>query len=404
MKVGMLLSFLYSENMFVPPEVEMCTYLNKLGHDVHWLVASKELSGRIFRGNTVVYAIRYPFLLTTENLFLKVLRELIYEMIRMWSIYRIFKKEKYDILIARDNVFDGLVAALLKRTFKTRFILQLSNPLDQEWEGYKIEGNRPRIVYFLIAHFNRVILRLLLGQADLIVTASKWAAEDLLKYGVSQERVLTIPAGISYQRFNNKLSTMAKKYNLTGKRVILYVGSLAKIRKLEILVHAFNLLVASNSNIRLLMVGEGTGLDDLKKLTAELGLEERIYFTGFVKQDDVPEYITLADIAVCPVPPFSFYQMSSPLKLVEYMSMGKPVVANIEIPEQKEVVEHSGGGVLVNYEANAFADGINTLLEDEEKATEMGEKGRKWVLSNRTYDVLAAQLNKRLSQLLGCPQ
>jgi glycosyltransferase involved in cell wall biosynthesis len=104
-------------------------------------------------------------------------------------------------------------------------------------------------------------------------------------------------------------------------------------------------------------------------------------------------------VAVCPVPPYSFYRMSSPIKLYEYMAMGKPVVANVEITEHREVLEESGGGILVSHGPQGFAAGIRTLLEDTSGAAEMGERGRTWVLKNRTYELLADRLNKRLQPL-----
>lgn len=70
--------------------------------------------------------------------------------------------------------------------------------------------------------------------------------------------------------------------------------------------------------------------------------------------------------------------------MFEYMAMAKPVVANEEIPEHKEVFEESGGGISVPFGA-------------------MGRKGREWVVRNRTYEILARQVEERYLELL-CKQ
>ena len=152
--------------------------------------------------------------------------------------------------------------------------------------------------------------------------------------------------------------------------------------------------------MKLLMVGEGGDKGNPRRLATELGVGDDVVFTGKVSHPEVPNFIAAADIGVSPVPPLSFYKLSSPIKLFEYMAMAKPVVANEEIPEQKEVLGESGGGILVPFTPGAFADAIIELLANPERATEMGRMGREWVLKNRTCELLARRLEKRYLELL----
>lgn len=69
------------------------------------------------------------------------------------------------------------------------------------------------------------------------------------------------------------------------------------------------------------------------------------------------------------------------------MAINKPIVANKEIPEIRNVLDESGAGILVEFESNSFAEGMIKLLDDPVKAREMGLKGRDWVAKNRFMNI-----------------
>jgi colanic acid biosynthesis glycosyl transferase WcaI len=83
------------------------------------------------------------------------------------------------------------------------------------------------------------------------------------------------------------------------------------------------------------------------------------------------------------------------------MALAKPVVANEEIPEHSEVLRQSNAGFLVPYTPEAFAQAIIQLFDNPEKAAEMGRMGREWVIKNRSFEVLAHQVEAKFLELLG---
>jgi glycosyltransferase involved in cell wall biosynthesis len=153
-------------------------------------------------------------------------------------------------------------------------------------------------------------------------------------------------------------------------------------------------------DVKLFLVGDGGDKQNLEALATELDLADSVVFAGLVPYPQVPEYVAVADIAVSPIPPLYIYKVSSPLKLFEYMAAGKPVVANYEIPEQKYVLENSGGGVLVSFDPEALAAGLIELLGAPERARAMGQAGREWVVEHRSYEILARDLERRYLQIL----
>lgn len=129
-------------------------------------------------------------------------------------------------------------------------------------------------------------------------------------------------------------------------------------------------------------------------------MEEDIIFTGKVPYSEIPKYICLADIGLSPIVPIDNYIMSSPTKLLEYLACGIPVVGNREILDMKDIIKKSKGGILVDFNAESFAEGMKVLARNGQKNKKMGEEGRKWVINNRSYIEIANKLEKKYYNLL----
>jgi glycosyltransferase involved in cell wall biosynthesis len=368
------------------------------GHDVTWVLSSesiKEVLETTFDDVRIfVVPCRY------SDGFFKIVTMVLYALRRMRFVFRIFKQEKYNMIFVRDGMVDALLALYIKRIYKVPFVFEMSNPIEQSGEWRKFYSKHKYFWYFISkieAHLTMHILH----KADLVLPISKWLKEDFAKKGIERSKILPLPEGIDPDRFSDADGeAIRRRYNLNDLKVVIYVGTIATMRKLDVLVYAFSKVKKSSENVKLLMVGDGTDKSNLERLAGELGIPDNVVFTGQVYSHEVPNFIAAADVGVSPVPPLDFYKLSSPIKMFEYMAMGKPVVANEEIPEQKEVIEESGGGVLVKFDAESFADGIIELLDDPERATKMGRKGHEWVVKNRSYEIMAREVEKRYFVLL----
>jgi glycosyltransferase involved in cell wall biosynthesis len=95
-----------------------------------------------------------------------------------------------------------------------------------------------------------------------------------------------------------------------------------------------------------------------------------------------------AEVGLSPIPRGTLFDVSSPTKLVEYLALGIPGVAN-DIPDQQRVIEESGAGLCVPMEVDAFAEATLRLLREPGLAAHCAERGPPWVRKHRTYDILA---------------
>ena len=397
--ICMLLGLRYDPKMRIVPQIGITSYITNFGHDVAWILSSEEIADvqeTTFDGiRVLVVPCKYR-----EGL-LKPITKILYAFRRMRFVLSNFKQDRYNILFVRDSVFDALLALYIKRRYNVTFVLELSNPIEQAWEYYKLSYSKYKYLWYFISKIEAHIIMYALHKADLVLPTTKWMKEDFVKKGIQRSKMMPYPNGIDISRFTGADSeAIRRQYNLKDSIVVVYVGTIDKMRHLDILIHAFSKVKKSRKDVKLLMVGDGNDKSNLEKLAGELGIRDDVVFTGQVYFNDIPNFIAAADIGVSPIPPLSFYKLSSPIKMFEYMAVGKPVVANEEIPEQEEVIQESKGGILVKFEAESFAEGIIELLDDPERAREMGKQGQEWVVKNRSYNILARKLERKYFEVL----
>ena len=131
-----------------------------------------------------------------------------------------------------------------------------------------------------------------------------------------------------------------------SEKYVCFVGNLAAWQGVEFLIYAAPLILEKCPDVRFLVVGDGAMKNKLLEITSELGLSDKIIFTGRVPYESVPLYINAADVCVAPFIKGRNAKIGlSALKTYEYLACGKPIVAS-SIPGVKDLIELSGGGYL----------------------------------------------------------
>ena len=116
-------------------------------------------------------------------------------------------------------------------------------------------------------------------------------------------------------------------------------------------------------------------------------------FAGYLDRNKLQDHLYYCDVSISPIPPDSYYKISSPTKLYESLGNGVPVVANKGIYEQEKVILESGGGIVVDYDTTALCNAIIELLRDSKLRGEMAERGSKYVLKNYSYQAIAKKIS-----------
>ncbi|HAJ56498.1 MAG TPA: hypothetical protein DCL35_01875 [Candidatus Omnitrophica bacterium] len=271
----------------------------------------------------------------------------------------------------------------------------LGKPLHYDWDDWeeKIFFESCRITYktFFIGHTFKVLERILPVLADTVSVASRQLEHLAVKAGKKPEDIFFAPVGVDLDKFRPGLDAAAirEKYNISGP-LVLYIGQLHGAQYVDLLLGAANIVLHKNPDVRFMVVGDGFSKSRLKEHALRLGIGERVIFTGAVGHDLVPSYIAAADICTAVFKDTDVTRCKSPLKIVEYMACGKPIVAS-DVGEVRSML--AGVGMLVAAgDAGALAEGIITLLEDEDMRRGAGEVARKRAEGKYTWSKTADNL------------
>lgn len=169
-----------------------------------------------------------------------------------------------------------------------------------------------------------------------------------------------------------------------GQTVLGYVGVMGFQDGIDSLIRALHKLKTDlgRNDFYCILIGKGSSLEYLKGLVRQLELEEHVLFTGYVSHDDLLKYLSTCDICIAPDPYNPFNDRSTMIKVMEYMSLSKPVVA-YRLVEHQVTAQGAAVYAAVSDELD-FARKIEELMNDPERRRQMGALGRQ-----RAEDVLA---------------
>ncbi len=322
-------------------------------------------------------------------------------------LFKIIKNNHYDFIQVRDKVFAGLIGRLAAKKSGVPFYYWMSFPYP-EADLYRAKDFSTHFSWFMRVFYwfrgkisSFILYKLVLPKADFIFVQSDKMLQDVQKHGISEHKMMPVPMGISLSTLENYTSEPVEEERLLGKKVLIYLGTMVRIRRIDFLLDMLSEILESMPDTVLLLVGDAPSKDMafLKKRAEQLGILENVIFTGFVPMEKGWSYILRSDVCLSPFRPSPILDSTSPTKVVEYLALGKPVVANTH-PDQSKVLQESGAGYAVEYTARAFSEACIKILNDPKLGQAMGENGIKYVRDCRTYEVLSQRLELQYQSLL----
>lgn len=326
---------------------------------------------------------------------------------RRWRLVAAAARGEYDIVQVRDYIYWGIPFLIAARIARKPFVYWMSFPvLEMRWElatrPYVPISLAGRAANFLHALVGKLVFYRFLRFPDHVVVQSKRMRERLEEQGVPRALMTPVEMGVTMEKFSRDAVEASRDPRLAGRKVLIYVCSSLFGRLFHTAVGALAAVRRRGHDAVLVAVGplaphEKEALPDT---LARLGIpEDALISTGMLPLRDVLSYVKAADVCLSPVEMTRAHEVASPTKLVEYLAMGRPVVASVHY-DQSEVVGASGAGLVAAMDGDAMGEAAARLLSDPEWAEEMGAKGPAWVAANRDYRSLADRVERIYAKLL----
>ena len=232
--------------------------------------------------------------------------------------------------------------------------------------------------------------------ADSISVASTALKDLAIRRGANKRALGLVPVGADLQQFQpgRDGAAVRGKYGLGTKVVVLYHGQLHSCQYVKLFLQAARTISERDDRDRFsfMVVGSGSELGALKDFVRELGIEDMVIFTGFVSHTEVPDHIAAADICVASFEDNEVTRCKSPLKIVEYLAAGKPVVAS-GVGEAKNML--NGSGLIVQPgRSEDIASAIIKLAEDAAMRMTLSVAARKMAEEKYNWRHSAAALER----------
>ncbi len=301
-----------------------------------------------------------------------------------------------DLVIARHTLFSA-AGLMLARSLNRPLVLEVNAPLVEE---------RRRYWDLMLEHEAEENEYKVLSAADLLVAVSEGVRNYLLRYRAHHERIMVQPNGVNLARFHPQVADAAvrSRYGLQNKLVIGFSGSLKPWHGVDVLLRAFAGVYNISSrregpgsrSLHLLVVGDGPQREPLVQLARELGIEDAVTWTGAVPHGDVPAHLAAMDIAVAPyIATDGFY--FSPLKVMEYLAMGRPVVAPRlgQIPSLLQGANGPCGLLYPPDDQHELATALLRLSREPGLRELLGARAAAQARSRASWQTLAQQIVER---------
>jgi glycosyltransferase involved in cell wall biosynthesis len=290
-----------------------------------------------------------------------------------------FRNLQIGVIYQRHSIFNAS-GAILASKFNVPLILEVNN--SEVWA----KKNWSRLFFEKLAI---KIEKFALQNADVIGVVSEVTQSQIKDFCDDESKIVINPNGVDPEKFSPEIdgSQIRKDLKLDDYFVVGFIGTFTRWHGVETLFDAAVKVIEQNDKVKFLFIGDGNLKSALELKTHQLGLDEKIIFTGIIPHDRAPEYLAACDVLVSPHLGFEdgtkFF--GSPTKLFEYMAMGKPIIAS-DLEQIGKIIQNEINGLKFSPgNVDELVQRIFQILNDPDLKARLGRKAREDVVQNYTW-------------------
>ena len=305
--------------------------------------------------------------------------------------------ERPDVVIATSpQFFCGWAGVWVSRLRRWPFVLEIRDiwPESIVTVGAMSEGPAVSV----LTRFARRMY----SAATHIVTVGDGYKGELLTHGVPDDGISVVPNGVDRDLFapRDTPNALISRYNLRGKFVCSYIGTIGMACGLEVVLRAASLLKAERrDDIVFLLVGDGALREDLQTQTRDRGLDN-VIFAGRQDKNVIPDYIASSDACLIHLRRRPLFRSVLPSKIFEAAAMRKPIILGLE-GVAADLITDARAGICVEPESERqLADAVMKLADDPAMVLDLGGAAYDNIASQYDFDELARSYLGLLQQVV----
>lgn len=297
--------------------------------------------------------------------------ELGYNLRAHFRLKKIITSRRIDFIYERHSFFTFETVRLAKK-YNIPIIVEVN-----EIAGEK--RVRKQVFVKLAKHVENYVFQ----NADSIIVVSRHLEEKIQSRISGGRKIYVIPNAVDLEKFTPCAldAEYRKKLSLGDNAVIIgFIGWFVPWHRLDFLLDVFGEIVKKN-DAYLILIGDGVLRDTLKEMTRDKGIDERVKFLGAIPHVEIPRCINAMD--VCVIPESNEYR--SPIKMFEYMAMGKAVVAPDLEPIRSVIADCKEGFIFKRGDRDDFIRSLSLAIDDEPLRKRVGVKARETIVAKYTW-------------------
>lgn len=257
---------------------------------------------------------------------------------------------------------------------------------------YLLGGSRLSGALFRIVHF---VEKKCWRALDGLIPISEIFGSYVNAAGVDPRKVFVVPESVDLEKFKpvGRTEELRHKWLLAPiDRVVMFHGAIEPLKGLDSLLELCAECLTPTSKTKFVIVGDGSARGRLSRIAQRLGISDRVIFTGWIPNDQIPQVIALCEAGIpmrSPNPANDFVLTSA---MLQYWACGKPVLVP-RLKEMTRIIEESGGGICFDFGDKAqFRRALRALLDNEDLRRTLGTIGMNFAAQNYSSTMVGRNL------------
>lgn len=326
-----------------------------------------------------IYVFRFPSAPDSRNFF-GYLWEYGYSLLAMFTLsLLVWIRPGFDVIHAANPPDTAVFIALFYKLFGKRFVFD-HHDLAPELYRARFNNKGHKFIYAVLLWLERLSCQ----NADHVIATNQSYKELEVQRGHVPETCITIVRNgpdLSWLKTIDPDPYLQEKSEV----IIGYAGTMGVQDGVDYLLRALQCLIdLGRTDFYCVLVGDGEALPKLKLIAEEMRLANYLLFSGWVDRASVARYLSAADICVAPEPSNQYNDASTMIKIMEYMALGKPIVA-FDLPEHRFSAQNSALYACPNNEYE-FARQIQILMDHPDLRQAMGQSGKKRIANELAWN------------------